>query len=60
MLDAAFRYDLMRLDPRLAGAQIAINVANLLDKEFVASCWDDNSCFYGPRRNVVASLRYRW
>lgn len=60
VLDAAFRYDLMRLDPRLAGAQIAINVANLLDKEFVASCWDDNSCFYGPRRNVVASLRYRW
>ncbi|MFC4277680.1 TonB-dependent siderophore receptor [Achromobacter aloeverae] len=60
LVDAALRYDLQRLDPRLKGAQVAVNVSNLFDRKFVASCWDDNSCFYGPRRNVIATLRYRW
>lgn len=40
------------------GYRLAVNASNLLDKEYVTSCW--GSCYYGPRRTVLASLRYRW
>jgi iron complex outermembrane receptor protein len=38
----------------------AINVINLTDKIFVASCASDTSCFYGDRRRVTASVSYKW
>lgn len=36
----------------------ALNANNLADKEYIASC--TYACFYGERRNVVASATYRW
>jgi|GEM_PF-5683874 len=33
--------------------------ANLFDSEYVATC-GEGSCYYGDRRNVLASLRYNW
>lgn len=60
LVDAAIRYDLGKLDARLAGAQIALNATNLLDKSYVSSCWHESSCFYGTGRTVTASLKYRW
>ena len=38
----------------------AINVINLTDKIYVASCAAASSCFYGDRRRVTASVSYRW
>jgi iron complex outermembrane recepter protein len=38
----------------------AINVINLTDKIYVASCASDASCFYGDRRRVTASVSYKW
>ncbi|MFT4121338.1 TonB-dependent siderophore receptor [Bradyrhizobium sp.] len=38
----------------------AINVINLTDKIYVASCASDTSCFYGDRRRVTASVSYKW
>lgn len=38
--------------------QAQLNVSNLADREYVASC--DYWCYYGAERSVVASLRYRW
>jgi len=38
----------------------AINVTNLTDKIYVASCASDTSCFYGDRRRVTASVSYKW
>ncbi|ARP88406.1 TonB-dependent siderophore receptor [Bordetella genomosp. 9] len=60
LVDAAIRYDLGKLNARFSGADIAVNASNLFDRRFVASCWSDTSCFYGPRRSVVANLRLRW
>lgn len=38
----------------------AINVINLTDKIYVASCASDTSCFYGDRRRVTGSVSYKW
>lgn len=38
----------------------AINVINLTDKIYVASCASATSCFYGDRRRVTASVSYKW
>ncbi|MBC9878286.1 TonB-dependent siderophore receptor [Bradyrhizobium sp. INPA01-394B] len=38
----------------------AINVINLTDKIYVASCASASSCFYGDRRRVTASVSYKW
>ncbi|WP_164718560.1 TonB-dependent siderophore receptor [Bradyrhizobium sp. LVM 105] len=38
----------------------ALNVINLTDKIYVASCASAASCFYGDRRRVTASVSYKW
>ncbi|OAE97354.1 ligand-gated channel [Bradyrhizobium centrolobii] len=38
----------------------ALNVINLTDKVYVASCSSASSCFYGDRRRVTASVSYKW
>ena len=38
----------------------ALNVINIADTIYVASCASDTSCFYGDRRRVTASLAYKW
>jgi iron complex outermembrane receptor protein len=38
----------------------ALNVVNLTDRIYVASCASASSCFYGDRRRVAASVSYKW
>jgi iron complex outermembrane recepter protein len=38
----------------------ALNVINLTDKIYVASCSTTTACFYGDRRRVTASVSYKW
>ncbi len=38
----------------------ALNVINVTDKNYVASCASATSCFYGDRRRVTASVSYKW
>lgn len=59
LFDAAIRYDLGALNDDLEGLQFSINGTNLFDKEYVARC-QDNGCYYGLRRTVLATLKYRW
>ncbi len=41
--------------------RLALNVSNLLDNAYVAACYySAPECFYGERRKLVATLRYRW
>jgi iron complex outermembrane recepter protein len=63
LIDAALHYELENLDPRLKGAKLSINATNLFDRIYVSQCTVqqfDNACVYGLRRQVLASLRYRW
>ncbi len=56
LVDASIGYDLGRLG--LKGMSAQLNAANLLNKEYVASCYDINFCYFGAERNVTATLNY--
>ncbi len=60
LFDLMLDYDLGRVSPSLKGMQVALNVQNLFDKEYIASCSGDSWCWYGYQRSIKASLRYRW
>ncbi|MEG0858638.1 MAG: TonB-dependent siderophore receptor [Pseudomonas sp.] len=60
LVDLAVHYDLGRLDSQLGGAQLSLNVANLANKHYVASCSSELYCFIGLDRTVTGTLTYRW
>lgn len=60
VVDAALSYDLGALNPAAAGALLTLNVTNLLNKEYYASCSSGFYCQFGNERQVIAGLRYRW
>ncbi len=51
LFDAALRYERENIEA-------ALNVSNLFDKEYVASC--NVTCFYGESREVNLTLSYKW
>jgi iron complex outermembrane recepter protein len=59
LFDAAVHYDLSGLGQQFKGYSFQLNATNLFDKTYVTLC-QDNGCYYGLRRNVIATLRYRW
>lgn len=60
IVDAALSYDLQRSPLRLEGVRLALNVENLEDKNYVATCSSDFDCYYGQGRTVQSSLTYDW
>jgi iron complex outermembrane recepter protein len=60
LLDAAAHYDVGAIDPALHGLKLRLNVANLLDKSYVAACTGVTSCNFGVRRTIYASATYDW
>lgn len=40
--------------------RLALNVTNIADTRYVASCYSTSGCFYADVRKVVARLSYRW
>jgi iron complex outermembrane receptor protein len=61
LFDASIFYDLSNLNPALQGVKFAVNATNLFDTEYVSSCINaPNTCYYGLRRTVMATLSRRW
>ncbi|MDR3005631.1 MAG: TonB-dependent siderophore receptor [Acidovorax sp.] len=60
LVDLAFSYDLGHLSRDLHGASLAINVSNLANKQYIASCGSQLSCFIGQDRTITATARFRW
>ncbi|WP_033577020.1 TonB-dependent siderophore receptor [Dickeya chrysanthemi] len=60
LYDAMARYELGSLASQLKGTTVQLNVNNLTDKRYVASCGGDTACFYGSGRTVVATVNYSW
>ncbi|QIZ47849.1 TonB-dependent siderophore receptor [Dickeya zeae] len=60
LYDAMARYELGSLSSQLKGATVQLNVNNLTDKHYVASCNNTMACFYGSGRTVVATVSYSW
>jgi iron complex outermembrane receptor protein len=53
LFDASIRYTIERWT-------LQLNVMNLFDKRYVASCDDLNSCYYGNARTANLTARYEW
>jgi iron complex outermembrane receptor protein len=60
VFDAAAHYDIPSLYNPMDNLRLALNVTNLADKEYVASCSGYGWCWYGSQRTVQASATYRW
>lgn len=58
VMDAVVKYDLGRFG--LYGSSLAVNVNNLLDREYVASCFQTYGCFWGAGRQVVGTATFRF
>ncbi|SFH81817.1 TonB-dependent siderophore receptor [Modicisalibacter xianhensis] len=58
LVDAMLGYDFSQVG--LEGVSARVNVHNLLDKEYVASCYDINYCYFGEERNVMATVSYNF
>lgn len=58
LVDATLGYDLSRVG--LEGVKARLNVDNLLDKEYIASCNSLEYCYFGAERSVRATLSYRF
>lgn len=40
--------------------RVALNVTNLADKDYIATCLDRGDCWFGAQRRGVLSVAYRW
>lgn len=58
LVDATIGYDLSQLGVK--GVETRLNVSNLLDKDYVASCNSLEYCYFGAERGVTASVHYRF
>lgn len=56
--DAAIRYVIGR-DSKLP-VQLALNVSNLTDKQYISTCGTVASCYYGTGRTVNATATVSW
>lgn len=58
VMDAVVKYDLARFG--LAGSSLAVNVNNLLDREYVSSCFQTYGCFWGAERQITGTATFRF
>lgn len=60
LVDLGVQYDFGSAIPQAKGWLGNVNVTNLFDKEYIASCIGSASCMFGSGRLVLAGLKYRW
>jgi iron complex outermembrane receptor protein len=53
LVDLMFAYD-------QAAWRLSVNVSNLTDKVYLASCLGRGDCFFGIRRAVTGTIRYQF
>ncbi len=58
LYDAMVSYDLGQVSHSLNGASVQVNVNNVFDKKYVASCASTSACFYGIGRTASATFNY--
>jgi iron complex outermembrane receptor protein len=60
LFDASLRYDFGRKVARLEGVSLQVNATNLLDKKYMSTCLAAYGCYYGDRRTIYATMKYKW
>jgi iron complex outermembrane receptor protein len=58
--DAMLSYDFEKSPLRIKGVSVRMNMENLEDKKYVASCRSDWDCYYGQGRTMTTDLTYNW
>lgn len=58
VVDAAVKYDLARFG--LPGSSVGVNLYNLFDRKYVASCYRDYACYWGADRQIVGTATFRF
>ncbi|RON47137.1 TonB-dependent siderophore receptor [Pseudomonas frederiksbergensis] len=58
--DAMVSYDLQKSPLHIKGTKLKLNLENLQDKKYVASCNSTLDCYYGEGRTVTADVTYNW
>jgi iron complex outermembrane recepter protein len=53
LLDAMVSYDIQRW-------RFALNVSNLTDERYIATCLERGDCWFGTRRKIALTAAYRW
>ncbi|MDE1182640.1 TonB-dependent siderophore receptor [Paraburkholderia sp.] len=60
LVDLSLRYDLGRRFANLQGWTASLNVTNLLDRKYLASCTSASYCYWGQGRLLLAGAKYQW
>ncbi|MFT4011921.1 MAG: TonB-dependent siderophore receptor [Paracoccus sp. (in: a-proteobacteria)] len=60
LVDAAVGYDFGALDRRYEGVTARLNVTNLTDEFYTASCASAYACWVGAERQAQLSIDYTW
>ncbi|SDH62653.1 iron complex outermembrane recepter protein [Pseudomonas flavescens] len=58
--DAMLSYDLQQSALQLQGVGVRLNMENISDKQYVASCKSTIDCYYGQGRTLTADVTYNW
>lgn len=58
LVDSVVKYDLARFG--LPGSSLAVNIDNLLNRQYVASCFAEYGCYWGAERRVTATATFRF
>lgn len=48
------------VDYRWRNLHFALDATNLFDEEYIESCTSGAACFFGARRDIKASVTYKW
>ena len=60
LVDLAAHYDLGKNPLKLQGWQASLNVNNLFNKYYIASCFDEILCYPGRERSIRLRVGYEW
>lgn len=60
LFDASASYDLGKANPKMQGFTVKLEAQNLGDKRYYTPGFYPNAVFAGFRRQVLASVSYRW
>ncbi|MCO8166414.1 TonB-dependent siderophore receptor [Pseudomonas sp. 21LCFQ02] len=58
--DAMVSYDLEKSPLHINGVAVRLNLENLTNDKYVASCGSDLDCYYGESRTLTADVTYNW
>ena len=60
LIDFAAHYDLGKSPLKLQGWQASLNVNNLFDRYYIASCFNETFCYLGREQSIRFRVGYEW